>query len=372
MFKKNNTMTLIRQLICAGLACALLLSSTATALAQEKARSGFVTGRFGDNWFIEFGGGVNSVLDNGSFGKPRAAAELRFGKWFLPHVGLALGVHGVQNVANNIKSGWFCADRTFWFGHLDADVLWNMSNTIGGYRPDRTWNFIPYARFSYIYASEKMNSERTGEFGAGGGLRNAIRLADRVDLYLDLGAVVSREKAFRESGSVICFPSADLGLTVRVGRQGFRRKTKEVVEVEKIVTVTKEVKDTVVIKEEVKDSVLIEKLRSTPLTLYFEIDKTFLTERELAHLEFYVNNVVTPEMKLILVGSADKETGNKKHNQELSEGRAEYVRNILLETYHLNPENVRTVAEGDWNNIYNTPEKNRVVTIYIEKEEIHN
>lgn len=360
-------MKTIRTIIAASAALFLLL--TGPASAQEKYRSGFETGRFGDNWFIEAGGGINAVLDNGSFGKPKAAAELRFGKWFLPQVGIGIGVHGLRNVANNVATGWFCADRPFWFGHLDADLLWNLSNTIGGYKPIRFWNFIPYARFSYIYASEKMDAERHGEFGAGGGLHNALRLASRVDLYLDLGALVSREKAFRESGNAICFPYATMGLTVRVGQQGFHRKRTEVVEVPVDRIVTEVVKDTVVVTKEVKDSVLIEKLRSTPLTLYFEIDKTFLTERELAHLEFYVQNVVTPDMKLILVGSADKDTGNKKHNQELSEGRAAYVKGILLDTYHLNPDNIRTVAEGDWNNIYNTPEKNRVVTVYIDKEE---
>ena len=352
---------------------ALILLFTGTAKAQEKARNGFDTGRFADNWFIDGGAGVNAVYDNLSFGNPRVAADLGFGKWFLPQVGVRIGVHGVRNVANNVATGWFSGDRTFWFGHIDADFLWHMSNTIGGYKPQRAVNFIPYARFAGILAADNKDGGAHMEFGAGGGLRTAFRLASRVDLNIDLGVLASREKAFRESGGFVAFPSATAGLTVRVGKQGFRRKHVEIIrQTDTVETIVTKVVpgDTVVVMKEVKDSVLIEKLRSTPLTLYFEIDKTFLTDRELAHLEFYVQNVVTPDMKLVLVGSADKDTGNKKHNQELSEGRAEYVKNILLNTYHIRPENIRTVAEGDWNNIYNTPEKNRVVTVYIDKEVI--
>ena len=49
----------------------------------------------------------------------------------------------------------------------------------------------------------------------------------------------------------------------------------------------------------------------------------------------------------------------------LSEKRANYVRDLLVNKYGASSSNIEVVAEGDRNNIFDTPAKNRVVTIKV-------
>ena len=323
--------------------------------------------RFGDNWFISAGGGANTVFNASSFGKLFPAAELRFGKWFTPSVGVRLGAQGIQDGPNGTETGWFSGRDPFGFYHADVDVMWNVMNTFH-YNEHRFWDVVPFVRGSYIAS---VTDDGAGfEPGAGFGVHNGLRLGKRVDLYLEASAVLGREKAWRERGNVIAFPSATAGIVVKLGRVGFRKATAgETVYVDRIVekTDTVTVREVRVEKETVVDSVFIQKLRETPLILYFEIDVTTLTQRELDHLEYYANLVLTPDSKVLLTGSADKETGNPEHNQWLSEHRNAYVKDILIRVYHLKPENIDEIANGDRKNEFNTPEKNRCVTIQFVK-----
>ena len=55
---------------------------------------------FGDNWFIEADGGLNTIFNMNSFGRVEPAAALRFGKWFTPGVGFRIGLQGLRNAPN--------------------------------------------------------------------------------------------------------------------------------------------------------------------------------------------------------------------------------------------------------------------------------
>lgn len=351
---------------------ALLALPAAALSAQEQAESsGEETYKSGGNWFLQGGGGVNAVHNISSFPPVGGAAELRAGKWFTPSVGLRAGVSGLRNKPNGTETGWFSGPDPFDFYQADVDLMWCASNTIGGYNPHRFWDISPYLRGGAI--AYRQEGDPWGVEPAGGaGVHNGLRLCDRVDLYLEGAVMAAREKAFRQRGTVAFFPTVTAGVVLRVGRQGFRPK-----EVTKIVyspvyvrdTVTRVEKEIVTNTQTVVDSVLIQKMRETPLTLYFEIDKTVLTDRELAHLERYASFVLDKDTRVVLVGSADKETGNPEHNQELSEGRCDYVKAILVSTYGLRPGNIECIANGDRKNEFNTPEKNRCVTLTVVRED---
>ena len=73
-----------------------------------------------------------------------------------------------------------------------------------------------------------------------------------------------------------------------------------------------------------------------PAAFYFEIGKTTLSKKELAHLDFYLSNVlphVDGKKVTVLTGSADKKTGTARRNQYLCEKRAEYLQKLLVEKY---------------------------------------
>ena len=343
-----------------------LFAASASLRADGDGKRGYAPSAFGDNWFIQAGGGANFVLNspaNGSpvLGVPGPAAELYVGKWFTPSVGVRLGALGIKNRPNGTQTGWFSGRNPFWFGHADIDVMWNILNTFN-YNELRVWDLVPYLRGSAIYTNQGEGGHV--EPGFGFGLHNGIRLGKRVDLYLEVSMVGAREKAYRQRGRVGFFPTASAGVVLKLGRVGFRKNqpvyikgdTQIITQVD-TVTVEKKVIETVV------DSVTIQKLRMEPLTVFFDIDVTVLNQRELDHLEFYAKWALTPDSVVLLTGSADKETGNPEHNQWLSEQRNAYVRDILIRLYGLKPENIQEIANGDRKNEFRTSEQNRCVTI---------
>ena len=75
-----------------------------------------------------------------------------------------------------------------------------------------------------------------------------------------------------------------------------------------------------------------------PITVYFPIGKAVLDEPELKHLDFYAGNIIEkanlePGIEIMVMGSADSNTGTAKRNMHLSEARGEYVMKLLCEKY---------------------------------------
>ena len=103
----------------------------------------------------------------------------------------------------------------------------------------------------------------------------------------------------------------------------------------------------------------------TPATVYFEIGQTKLSEKELAHLEYYVKNIVDQDKdkKFILTGCADKQTGTAKRNQQLSEQRVNYVYDLMVNKYGVSADRLEVRAVGSTDNRYSSPVLNRVVII---------
>lgn len=338
----------------------LLLAGALFVASAEGTKKGARTPSvWASNWFVEADGGINTVFNMSHFGPVQPAAAFRFGKWLTPSVGLRLGIQGLKNEPNGTETGWFSGVKPFHFYHLDGDVMFNVWNMYRYYE-QRFWDVCPFVRVSGIYTATEDGSDV--EFGGGVGIHNGLRLSKRVDLAIDLAAIAGREKAWRQRGNVIVFPSLTAGVVVRLGHIGFKKEKEYIYQPVYVnrtdtVTVEKRVVETVV------DSVMIQKMREEPLTLFFDIDVTILTQRERDHLEFYAKYVLTPDSVVLLTGSADKETGNSAHNQWLSEQRNAHVKDILINVYGLKEENIMEVANGDRKNEFRTPEQNRCVTI---------
>ena len=337
----------------------LIVAGALVSRASDTTRVAYLQSRFADNWFIEADGGVNMVFNMSQWGPVQPAAAFRFGKWFTPSIGLRIGLQGLKNEPNGTDTGWFSGYAPFHFYHLDGDLMLNFFNLFR-YNEHRFWDVVPFIRAAGIYTATPDGNNI--EFGGGLGLHNGLRLGKRVDLAIELSAVAGRERAWRQRGDVILFPSATAGVVVKLGRVGFGRNKPiyikgdtEYIDRE----VVKHVTDTVT----VVDSVMVQKMREEPLTLFFDIDVTTLNQREQDHLEFYAKVALEPDSVVLLTGSADKETGNSEHNQWLSEQRNAYVRDLLVRVYGLKPENIQEIANGDRKNEFRTPEQNRCVTI---------
>ena len=375
------------------------------AYAQEDANRGadgevvwgpYVTNGAFDNLFINLGAGVNSVLEKGyGLGKMGLATEVDLGKWFTPSVGARIGWHGLQDTS---KSGEL--DKSS-FHYFHGDLLWNISNSIDGYKETRFWSFIPYVSGGLSLIKHHGAKEFDQEFAAGTGLLNSLRLGQRVHLTLDLGLILARADAYQMNGFIgryAGFPTATLGLQFNLGRTGFDRLSSVMPVIVPVPFTTDQynaLKDKVATLErenaQLKNKIAdlenqlapfknlvdgqtylfqngrftaVEAKVASPATVYFDLGSAKLSEREKAHLEFFANNVVEAGTKLLLTGSADKQTGTAKGNQKLSEQRVDAVK-ALLGKLGANTDNIETVANGDTKNIFDTPAKNRCVVIEV-------
>lgn len=345
-------------------------------------RGAYETNKFGDNWFIGAGAGVNSWIGQGASPKAGVAVDAFVGKWITPTVGVRMGWKGLKDGAS-AKDGYTIADEKFNYNSAHVDLLWNLSNLFSGYKETRTWNISVYPSFAY------MDAAKNNEFGAGVGMLNNFRLGNRVGLYLDLSALATKADfagiSPRPEKRMGVLPSATFGLTVNLGKTGFKRHSSVVPAIvpvpfteaqyndlkDKVNALEKENKDLKAQIEDLKnakpDTVTVSKAGDlvSPATLYYEIGSTKLSEREEAHLEFYVKNILeqAPDKVFVLTGSADKGTGTAARNQYLSEQRVNNVKKVLVEKYGIAEDHLIVKAEGSTNNRFGSAVLNRVVTI---------
>ena len=348
------------------------------AYAQEDAnrdadgkvvRGPYVTNSVFDNTFVGLGAGVNSVAEKGfGLGKIGVGTEVNFGKWFTPAIGARLGWHGI-NVTS--KSGELNKDP---FHYIHADLLWNLSTSIDGYKETRFWNFIPYVSGGLSMIKHHGLKEFDQELAAGVGLLNSLRLGERVNLNLDLGIIGARAEAYNMNGFLkryVGFPSAKLGLQFNLGRTGFDRLSSVmpvIVPMPFTEAQYNALKDKVAALErenaQLKNKIADLENQLAPFKNLVDGQTYLFSDREKAHLEFFANSVVDNATKLLLTGSADKQTGSSKGNQKLSEKRVDAVK-ALLEKLGANGNNIETVANGDTKNVFDTPAKNRCVVIEV-------
>lgn len=166
--------------------------------------SGIAKGQntFWQDWFLQadldmslqnpYGCNFSKVFPNGkTFGM-----DVAIGKWFTPQV----GVRGKLNWENKLpllENGY-----ATWLAPFDqpgvnrekggyialyGDVLLNMHNFLGAYKPDRAWNLSVYPRIgvNYNFGVSK------GAILAGAGILNTYKLTDRWSLYCDLAYIMT-------------------------------------------------------------------------------------------------------------------------------------------------------------------------------------
>ena len=87
-----------------------------------------------------------------------------------------------------------------------------------------------------------------------------------------------------------------------------------------------------------------------PATLYFDIGKAVLSDKELHHLDFVAANLLTKVNKdtkiyITVMGTADATTGSDDRNQYLSKERGTYIYKILTEKYGIDAKRLVVTSE---------------------------
>ena len=303
-------------------------------------RHPYLTNGLWDNWFVGAGAGLNFFYDD-SETNTGLALDVNLGKWVTPSVGVRAGFNGLKG---SLEGGNY--------GYVHGDVMWNISNAIGGYSETRLWNFVPYAHGGLLVDNPNTGKELTVGFG----LLNIVQISKRLDVTLDV-----RNTTYRRNGAA-GFVTAAVGVSVNLGRTDWTRASEyhNPTDLDKISAAeaaaaaltaanaalaadkAKLQKENGALEDE--NAKLADELKKAladtglkevgPASFFFEIGKTELSAKELKHLDFYLANVL-PNVKngkaTVITGTADSNTGYAKRNEYLSQKRAEYMINLLKE-----------------------------------------
>ena len=364
---------------------AVSLTASPALMAQEDGnrdengkivRGPYETNRFGDNWFISVGGGINSYWNDGMTVdnmKIAPSIDANFGKWFTPSVGMRAGYQGInfQQESGDLEK--------FGYMYFHGDFLWNISNAFSGYKETRFWNFVPYLHAGYFRSYDPGDTDfADNEIAAGAGLLHNLRLSNRLDLVIDMRATVVNGRVSASDG-ISVLPSVTMGLAVDLGWPNFVRSSTVIGAVEAAAAENMAVLETAALALEMANMSLEEqnaalssankKLKKEnaslktqvvstdvlfkdmgPATLYFNIGEAVLCEKELNHLDFIATNLLTKVDKdtkiyITVLGTADSTTGSMKRNQHLSKARGEYVFGLLTQKYGITPDRIIIQSE---------------------------
>lgn len=370
------------------------------AFAQEQTQANkygpFLTNKFFDNWFISAGGGVQVLFGEhdgvASFGKRLApAVDVSLGKWITPSIGLRAQYAGfnAKGLVGNASAkfiegpssehaGYY--DEKFDFFNIHGDLIWNISNTIAGYRSDRTWDFIPFLGVGYARSSKEGVNPKYKEASASAGLINKIRLSDAVNLNLEMRILMVNDRfdGFEIGQGIEEIVSTTLGFTYNFAKRGFDKYVPVTPDYSsynsRISDLEKRISDADAKAAKLASDLQNEKNRkpevvksveyiASPLALFFPIGQSRLTDKDLINLGNFAEAVKKSGKKYKIMGSADAATGSKKFNQKLSEDRANAVYNALVNKFGVNPSQLEVIAKGSENEPFDKPVLNRVVIL---------
>ena len=393
---------------------AVALTASPSASAQENGnrdmdgkivRGPYQTNRFGDNWFIGVGGGINLIWNEGFNVNIGPSIDANFGKWFTPAVGMRIGYQGISAGAWSGEPGVLGASldaeknkylHKFGYMYIHGDFLWNMSDALSGYKETRFWDFVPYLHAGYFRSYGLKDVDfKDNELAAGAGLLHLLRLADRLDLIIDMRATVVNGRVI-DNKDIAVLPSVTAGLAVDLGWPDFVR-TSTILEAVEIANLEKTaILEGAIAALEVANASLENKNQQltsankkltqennqlkqvpkidetkffeemTPAAIYFNIGQATLSEKEMQHLDFLAQNLIAKadqetDILITVMGSADGNTGSKKRNQSLSEARGKDVFDILTTKYGISPE--RLLVQTEIVNKAPKPELSRAVII---------
>ena len=331
------------------------VSFSASAQDDPTLKYSVATNSFWSNWFIQVGGQWNAWYSAEEHGqdldisplegfRSNPGASIAIGKWFTPGLGLRtklMGIWGrqVRGIAGNDASKF----NKFWL--LNEQILFNVSNMLGGYNPDRVWNFIPFVGGGI---GRSMTHDRYG-MDLNVGLLNEFRLSRKVFLNLELGwnryendidgTEMSLDPNKRGWDTHDNLLYAELGLTFNLGK-GTWDKVPDLPAIKalhqsQIDALNAQLADANAEIDRLNNLIrnhkcpeAVREVIAAPATVYFYCNKTDngpSYERDMVDVRTLAKLAAQKNVDLLITGYADSATGNPEHNQWLSDERAKTV-----------------------------------------------
>ena len=381
----------------------LLLAGTAmTVNAQTKEK--YVSEKASDNIFVSVTGGismVNSGKSEGKFGSPAPHITVSLGKWFTPVWGVRVqGGLWKANFDTNHSYGEFGTTGTSAsydknVGQIRLDAMYNISNAIWGYNPDRLFNLSVFAGPGITIAktangdiddtsSETMwyrvpAGEEKGRVYVNGSI--GLQGKFNVNKYWDIDIEARGELAPSYLGHLSTAKTVGgiyvgAGATYTFGGKKFVPYISKVdvdalndeinkyrSELEQAQADLANAKNALAnVQPEVKE-VVKEVEVAGPRAIFFKIGSARLDDYGKVNIQLAAKILkANPDKKYRVAGYADKATGSASWNQKLSEKRAQVVYDALI-AEGVDKDQLELVGFGGTENMFGKNLLNRVVIL---------
>ena len=358
------------------------LALTATAQTKEK----YYSEKNKDNIFVSAGVGAQACMnpDNFDYGIADAITPLihiSVGKLFNPIWGVRGQVAGLWSTLYSERgqiSGTYAEYKNKKYFTLHADAMYNLSNSICGYNPDRLFTLSVFAgpglTFSKAYGDqEKVNALINGSVGLMGQFNVSKYLDINIEARGDISPSIfgNYSSAYTE-GAV----SLTAGVTYTFGGKKFvscgakvnqnainNEVNKYRSELEQAQTELANAKNAMTsVKPETKE-VVKEIEVAGPRAIFFKIGSARIDDYGMVNIQLAAKTLkANPDKKYKVAGYADKATGSASFNQKLTEKRAQAVYDALI-AEGVNKDQLELVGFGGTANMFGKDYLNRVVIL---------
>lgn len=385
----------------------LLLAGAATAVnAQTKEK--YVSEKATDNIFVSVTGGVSMVnagKSEGKFGSPAPHITVSVGKWFTPVWGVR-GQGGLwrANFDSNNSHGTLAADGTLIgtaesyhknVGQLRLDAMFNISNAIWGYNPDRLFNLSVFAGPGLTFAKtgnggvliDDANrtwqrvpaSEQKGHAYINGsiGLQGKFNVSEYIDIDVEArGELAPSYLGYLSTANTVGGLYFGAGITYTFGGKNFVPYMSKVdvdalndeinkyrSELEQAQTDLANSKNAAATAQPVTQEVVKEVQVAGPRAVFFKIGSAKLDDYGKVNIQMAAKVLkANPDKKYKVAGYADKATGSAPFNQKLSEKRAQVVYDALI-AEGVDKDQLELVGFGGTENMFGKDYLNRCVIL---------
>lgn len=368
------------------LATALLLGAGFSAQAQETVTEY----KFVPHWFLQAQIGGQETLGEASFGKLLSPnAQLAGGYQFNPYIGARLAVNAWQSKGHiDVKGVMYNHAYTWKWNYVapTVDVMFNMTNILGGYNPTRLVDVNVYGGIGVNIAFNNKEAQRANaDYAAHTGVNDMLQhlwsgtktrfvgqfgadvnfnITDNWAVGLELMANVLPDTYNSKKA-----PNADwyfnglVGVKYTFGNK-YNKQVREIVP-ETVVEYVKEVvHDTVYIQQPVtvEKKTDLAKVAELRRDIFFKISTSNIVKAEMSKVQevaqFLKEN---PDTKVTITGYADRGTGTPAINARLCKKRAEIVKTTLINKFGIPASRIITkVMDSTEAEPYSDPVQNRV------------
>lgn len=342
-----------------------------------------------ETYYVEKG--PRNIFITGGVGTNMGLSATNFDAGFLkaqnPYAYLGVGRMFHPNWAYRaIVTGWRSSDfitrmeSKAYYGNLQMDLMYNMSNAWGGYKEGRVFE-------ASVFAGPYINFSSAEGFHVYPGISAGLQFKFNVNKYLaiDLEGRVARQREMSALtyDRVYAMPSVGVTYTfggkkvkkaqpidcldpVKVQENNLTRELASAQEKNRKLeeTVRKQNQKVREMEQRMDDLEARASLKTAgPVGVFFNIGRSTIDARGYANIQLAADLIKNdPYNTYVIRGYADMATGSAERNKELSEARAKAVYDALVRA-GVNAEQLELEAMGGQENMFSGDDLNRVVII---------